>query len=75
MLVVPVSSFIEGSFQISHGLVAARQVTRFLALRAEERPRPAGPEVAPGSLGGWSAPGPRRAWRCSKGWAGSTAPP
>ncbi|TMR35402.1 ABC transporter ATP-binding protein [Nonomuraea zeae] len=52
MLVVPVSSFIEGSFQISHGLVAARQVTRFLALRAGERPPPAGPEVAPGSLVG-----------------------
>ncbi|MDF2711967.1 MAG: hypothetical protein K0R62_7619 [Nonomuraea muscovyensis] len=52
VLVVPVSFFIEGSFQISHGLVAARQVTRFLALRAEERPRPAWPEVAPGSLVG-----------------------
>jgi len=45
VLVVPVSAFIEGSFQISHGLVAARQVTRFLTLRA-------GPEVAPGSLVG-----------------------
>ncbi|WP_214324293.1 ABC transporter transmembrane domain-containing protein [Nonomuraea sediminis] len=55
VLVVPVSFFIEGSFQISHGLVAARQVTRFLALRAEERLRaaePAGLEVAPGSLVG-----------------------
>ncbi|MBB4704404.1 ABC transporter transmembrane domain-containing protein [Sphaerisporangium siamense] len=52
MLVVPVSFFIEGSFQISHGLVAARQVTRFLALRAGERPRPAGPDIAPGTLVG-----------------------
>ncbi|MBB4914714.1 ABC transporter ATP-binding protein [Streptosporangium saharense] len=52
MLVVPVSSFIEGGFQISNGLVAARQVTRFLALRAKERPRPAGPEIVPGTLVG-----------------------
>ena len=52
VLVVPVSFFIEGSFQISHGLVAARQVTRFLALRAEERPWPAGPGGRAGSLVG-----------------------
>ncbi|MER7130943.1 ABC transporter ATP-binding protein [Streptosporangium saharense] len=38
MLVVPVSSFFEGGFQIGHGLVVACQVTRLLALRAEERP-------------------------------------
>ncbi|MEV4399443.1 ABC transporter ATP-binding protein [Nonomuraea sp. NPDC049607] len=53
MLVVPVSFFIEGSFQISHGLVAARQVTRFLALRPGDRPRSLGTlEITPGSLVG-----------------------
>ena len=52
VLVVPVSSFIEGSFQISRGLVSARQVTRFLALRPGDRPRSPGPEVTPGSLVG-----------------------
>ena len=52
VLVVPVSSFIEGSFQISRGLVSARQVTRFLALRPGDRPRSPGLEVTPGSLVG-----------------------
>lgn len=65
MLIVPLSFFIEGGYQISHGLVAARQVTRFLALEPPApgtAPAPGEPaflhdplsglEVAPGRLTG-----------------------
>ncbi|WP_326668521.1 ABC transporter ATP-binding protein [Streptomyces sp. NBC_01257] len=66
VLVVPVSSFIEGGYDIGRGLVAARRVVRFLALEpdstggepASDGPGPAsalhdpasGVEVAPGVL-------------------------
>ncbi|MFI2620135.1 ABC transporter transmembrane domain-containing protein [Streptomyces sp. NPDC018584] len=66
VLVVPVSFFIEGGYDLSRGLVAARRVIRFLALEpdsadreaASEGPGPpstlrdpaSGVEVAPGRL-------------------------
>ncbi|MER5279558.1 ABC transporter ATP-binding protein [Streptomyces sp. NPDC002809] len=66
VLVVPVSSFIEGGYDISRGLVAARRVVRFLTLEPEStggealsrgprspstlRDPESGVEVAPGIL-------------------------
>ncbi|WP_411086277.1 ABC transporter ATP-binding protein [Streptomyces sp. 061-3] len=41
VLVVPVSFFIEGGYDISRGLVAARRVTRFLSLEPESTVREA----------------------------------
>ncbi|MEV5606331.1 ABC transporter ATP-binding protein [Streptomyces sp. NPDC052299] len=48
VLVVPVSFFIEGGYDLTRGLVAARRVVRFLALRpdaADKEPTSEGPEV------------------------------
>ncbi len=42
-LVVPVSFFIEGGYDLTRGLVAARRVVRFLALEPE---RPWGARAA-----------------------------
>ncbi len=64
MLVVPVSFFVEGSYDIGRGLVAARRTVRFLTLRPDRaeggRDAPPGPaplrdplsgvELAPGRL-------------------------
>ena len=66
VLVVPVSSFIEGGYDLSRGLVAARRVVNFLALEPDSGDAdtvvdaPGGPaplhdpasgvEVAPGKL-------------------------
>ncbi|MEU9487849.1 ABC transporter ATP-binding protein [Streptomyces decoyicus] len=47
-LVVPVSFFIEGGYDLTRGLVAARRVVRFLALE---------PDVARGARGARDAPG------------------
>ncbi|GAB7030922.1 ABC transporter ATP-binding protein [Streptomyces sp. NPDC021749] len=59
-LVAPVSFFIEGGYDLTRGLVAARRVVRFLELRAD------GAESAPGSAtdaaadGGAAPAGPER---------------
>lgn len=48
VLVVPVSFFIEGGYDLTRGLVAARRVVRFLDLRpdaADQEPTSGGPEV------------------------------
>lgn len=48
MLVVPVSFFVEGAYQLSRGLVAAGRVVGFLA--APPRPADGGPAPGPPSL-------------------------
>lgn len=48
VLVVPVSFFIEGGYDLTRGLVAARRVVRFLALRPDapdKEPTSGGPEA------------------------------
>ncbi|MEU9117175.1 ABC transporter ATP-binding protein [Streptomyces sp. NPDC048483] len=52
VLVVPVSFFIEGGYDLGRGLVAARQVTRFLNLRPEltDRASAEAPPTAPSAL-------------------------
>ncbi|MFI6316807.1 ABC transporter transmembrane domain-containing protein [Nonomuraea sp. NPDC050556] len=69
MLVVPVSFFIEGSFMISGGLVAARQVTRFLALEPARRTARADP---PGGLVGVVSARPEESVALLEGFGGSS---
>lgn len=61
VLVVPVSFFVEGAYDISRGLVSARRVVRFLALRPDP-PAPTAPPRPDGALhdpdsGAEAAPG------------------
>lgn len=46
VLVVPVALFLEGGHDLTHGLVAARRITDFLALRPATPPAPARPAPA-----------------------------
>jgi ABC-type multidrug transport system fused ATPase/permease subunit len=55
LLVVPVSFFLEGAHDLTHGLVAARRVTNFLSLPPTDLP--ASTRAAPGGLAALHDPG------------------